>query len=675
MAARRETEGMDEPRVLDNARCTSLADYEARGGGEGLKAARRVEPEALVEELEASGLRGRGGAGFPTGLKWRTVASNASPSTATSVVVNAAEGEPGTFKDRAILRTNPYRTIEGALIAARVVNAREVVVATKASFSHEIARLTEAIAEINAAGWNEGVSIRVALGPSAYLFGEETALLEVLDGRPPFPRIAAPYREGVGAPGEAAEEQYAGVAGGAPALMDNVETLANVPMIVARGAQWFRSVGTAKSPGTIVCTISGDVPRHGVVEVPMGTTLREVLSIINSTDELGEAVTAVLPGASNAILPASFLDVPLTYEDAAAAGSALGSASFILFDASTDLVSVAHGVARFLSVESCGQCLPCKRDGMDLRDALDRVRVSQASDLDLLQIGKLVENIPTGSRCYLAQQQQNVVGSLLSRFPEALQAHLEGSPASPPVLIAPIVDLVAERFALDDTQLDKQPDWSHADEDSGTFPAARGHDVWQDLAMPTGVSEPELSGLAPRAEEIDRIGELEGMHRQVEDALSAVEQAPDDERQQRWGHFRTELALYTDVLGRVLYPMLRRVAEDEGETVVSVGEQFERDTIALIDGAGDGPSIAKVLQEVATHVRVWLVQHERRATELLVARMAPEDLEELDKALAEAREQSLVGVTPNENQGAAVPVRSDAAGRPSGPAAPGPSHA
>ena len=268
-------------RVLPAEPYRTLSDYLSAGGGAALEAARKVTPGVLIDEIDASGLRGRGGAGFPTGQKWRTVAGYASPVVSSTVVVNAAEGEPGTFKDRAILRANPYAVLEGALIAARAVGAASVIVATKARFSTEIARLRAAVDEIAEAGWCDEVKVTIVEGPSEYLYGEETALLEVLDGRPPFPRIAPPYRRGVdevvatdedveSGSGLSADVEMAGPDHetlAPPTLANNVETFANVPGIIAKGAAWFRSVGTAESPGTIVATITGAVQRDAVGEV------------------------------------------------------------------------------------------------------------------------------------------------------------------------------------------------------------------------------------------------------------------------------------------------------------------------------------------------------------------------------------------------------------------------
>ncbi len=271
-------------RVLPPSPFATLDDYLKAGGGRGLEAARQVEPVALIDEVEAAGLRGRGGAGFPTGVKWRTVAANRSTFEPTTVVVNAAEGEPGTLKDRTILRYNPYEVLEGAIIAALAVGATSVIIATKGHFRPEIERLRGAIAEVRAAGWLGDLAIEVFEGPEEYLYGEETALLEAVDGRPPFPRIAPPFRRGVDevveAPsdlgtdsGLSAHVEMAGPDGeeaAPPTLVDNVETLANVPKIIARGKDWFRTEGTEQSPGTIVATVTGSTSQSGVGEVHVG---------------------------------------------------------------------------------------------------------------------------------------------------------------------------------------------------------------------------------------------------------------------------------------------------------------------------------------------------------------------------------------------------------------------
>ncbi len=328
------------PRVLPSRPVDSIADYEAAGGGRGLDAAVRLGPSGVIDELAASGLRGRGGAGFPTGRKWATVASSESPVELTTVVVNAAEGEPGSFKDRAIVRADPYRVLEGALIAAFTVDADEVIVAVKETFSHEVERLRRAIEEIHGADWATDIELSVFAGPPEYLYGEETALLEAIDGRGPFPRVAPPYRHGAEELGadpapSAAQVEMASPApdtDAPPTLVNNAETMANVPGILAQGAEWFRSVGTEESPGTIVCTITGRTQRHGVAEVPMGTPLRDVIETIGGGPEPGRRLVAALSGVSNPLLPASRFDAPVSHEGMRSVGAGLGTGGFILAD-------------------------------------------------------------------------------------------------------------------------------------------------------------------------------------------------------------------------------------------------------------------------------------------------------------------------------------------------------
>jgi NADH-quinone oxidoreductase subunit F len=469
------------PRVLDAAPVRSLHEYHASQGGRGLQAARRVGPEGVVAELAAAGLRGRGGAGFPTATKWRAVLEHASTALATTVVVNAAEGEPGSFKDRTLLRTNPYRVLEGALIAAHVVGARQVIVALKRSFVAEIECLRSAIADITNAGWAAGVALSVVEGPEEYLFGEETALLEVLDGRPPFPRIAPPFRHGVVEVGDGAgSTATVSMAEGAatiapPTLVNNTETIANVPLILANGADWFRAVGTEESPGTIVCTVSGDTVRAGVGEVAVGTPVRDIIEAVGGGSRGRSDIAAVLSGVAHPLLPADLLETPATYEDLDAVGSGLGAAGFIVFDEDTDLVAVVQGVARFLGVESCGQCTPCKRDGLAIAELLASFCRSEGTDHAVEELGDRVNTVTDEARCFLAHQQQRVVGSLLRLFPDDLRSHLgaEAKPPVEPVAITPLKDIVDGRAVMDDRQPAKQPDWTYDETDSGRAPADR----------------------------------------------------------------------------------------------------------------------------------------------------------------------------------------------------------
>jgi NADH:ubiquinone oxidoreductase subunit F (NADH-binding) len=475
-------------RVLFPEPIRTLDEYIARRGGHGLEAARKVAPEVLVAELEASGLRGRGGAGFPTGTKWRTVLENSSPEVATTVVVNAAEGEPGTFKDRTILRNNPYTVLEGALIAAYAVDANDVIFGMKRTFTTEVARMREVIDEARRAGWLGDVEVTVFEGPSEYLYGEETALLETIDGRYPLPRINPPFRRGVvevvetdadaaSGSGLSAHIEMAGPDGdelAPPALVDNVETLANVPRIIARGAAWFRTEGTEKSPGTIVCTVTGSVQRPGVGEVVMGTPLRDVIDAVGGGPRHGHTIRAVLSGVANGFIPADKLDTPVSYEAMQEIGSGLGSAGFMVFDDSDDVVAVTAGVSRFLAVESCGQCIPCKQDGLTLSDALARLSRGEPRSNDLDVVIKRSGTVGDRARCYLGTQHQAVVSSLVERFPGDLEAHARRrAPGVEPTLIAELVDLADGRAVVDPRFPEKQPDWTYDDDYSGTVPVDR----------------------------------------------------------------------------------------------------------------------------------------------------------------------------------------------------------
>lgn len=476
-------------RVLPTQPITDLAEYRERlQGGRALEVARKVEAAAVIDELDAAGLRGRGGAGFPTGRKWRTVLDSRSDVVGTTVVVNGAEGEPGTFKDRALLRANPYGVLEGALVAALVVGADTVVVALKATFTEELARVRAALAEMADAGWTDGLTVDVFEGPSEYLYGEETALLEAIAGRPPFPRIAPPYRRGVDEVITEPEEltsdsgQSAGVEMATeeegnvvpPTLVDNVETLANVPLLVLKGSEWFRSVGTMESPGTIICTITGRVAHPGVAEVALGTTLREAITEVGGGVREGHEVRAVLPGVSNALLPADALDTPLTYEAMAAAGSGLGSAGYIVLDDTDDLVAVAAGASRFLAIESCGQCTPCKDDGLEIARALERIAASQADTHDLEEVLERAGRVTDGARCNLAAQQQAVAVSITRIGSRDIAAHVEGDarPAGR-FLVAELTALDDRGATIDGRHVGKQPDWTYGDLDSGQTPADR----------------------------------------------------------------------------------------------------------------------------------------------------------------------------------------------------------
>ncbi len=266
---------------------------------------------------------------------------------------------------------------------------------------------------MEAAGWVDRGVLSVFQGPREYLYGEETALLEAVAGRPPFPRIAPPWRRGAtdvvvdvedaaSESGLAAPVLMAGATEAPPALINNVETIANVPAIIANGPDWFRSLGTEQSPGTIVCTVSGSTQRAGVAEIPMGTPVRVAIETIGGGVEVGRRVAAVLMGVANAVLTGDQLDTPLTYEAMRDAGSGLGSAGMIVLADDVDLLAAAAGVARFLAIESCGQCTPCKQDGLALASRLTEMGAGNVDPDDAATVADLLATVADGARCALA---------------------------------------------------------------------------------------------------------------------------------------------------------------------------------------------------------------------------------------------------------------------------------
>jgi NADH-quinone oxidoreductase subunit F len=457
-------------RVLHPTAVSTLDAYRAVGGLRGLSVALATEPAEIAAIVSDAGLRGRGGAGYPAGRKWATVARNTMPGGPSMVVVNGAEGEPGTFKDRSILRRNPYRVIEGAFIAARAVHADRVIIALKRSFTVEVARTRGALTEMRAANvLPASIACSVFEGPDEYLFGEETALLETIDGRGPFPRVVPPYRQGL-----LGADPWRPVRA-APALVNNVETIANVPKIVARGAAWFRRIGTPESPGTAVVTVTGDVRHAGVGEVRMGTPLRHVLASIGGGPVGDASVKAVLSGVANPVLLGDQLDVPVSHEGMARIGCGLGAAGFLVYVEPTDMVAVAAGVARFLSTESCGQCTPCKLDGMTLADLLERVARSQATRFDLDVIERRLATVGDNARCALGGQQQAVLTSIFTHFRHEFDAHIDGrAHAAEPIVIAELLDVAEGTACIDERHRHKQSDWSYG-RFSGATPAELRH--------------------------------------------------------------------------------------------------------------------------------------------------------------------------------------------------------
>lgn len=456
------------PFLLSDPPVTSLDQYLEQGGGKGLIRAREIGPEATIDEISRSGLRGRGGGGFPTGVKW---ASTRSIPGRHYAVCNAAEGEPATFKDRALMRANPYQCVEGLAIAALCMGAPDAYLGTKAKFEVERLSLEHAIQEMDAAGLLEGVTVIIAAGPDEYLFGEEKALLEVIEGHDPMPRLMPPFQHGLFATGpQLGWEAHAPEPGrlaspeSNPTLVNNLETLANVPHILTRGADWFQQTGSEGSAGTLVCTVVGDVGHAGVYEMEMGSPLSELLELAGGPRP-GHQFKAAFSGVANAVIHASDFDTPLTYEAMKAIGSGLGAGGFAVYDDSACMVAVAHEYSRFLSVESCGQCPPCKMGSAEITALLAKIEAGTGVDPDVETLGRRLRIVTDSNRCYLGTEEQLVVSSILQTFPEEVATHLEGwcefpARALPIPKLNDIVDGVAvydERHAL------KRPDWTYAD--------------------------------------------------------------------------------------------------------------------------------------------------------------------------------------------------------------------
>jgi NADH-quinone oxidoreductase subunit F len=438
--------------ILPEQPIPSFDAYLDAGGGQGLKRALDMDPADVVVEVSRSGLRGRGGAGFPTGRKWASVREAAGDGDL-HLVCNAAEGEPGTFKDRTLMVRDPYRLVEGLLIAAHATQARSATIATKARYTTELARLREAVEGARAAGWRGAEHLQVVEGPDEYLFGEETALLEVVEGKLPLPRTLPPYIRGLG--GSTWQSN--------PTVVNNVETLMHAAGILASGAAAFRSVGTEEAPGTMVFTVVGDVEQPGVYELPLGTPLRTLVEDIAGARD----PKAIYSGVSNAVITADLLDLPMDFDSFAEAGTGLGSAGFVVYGAHRCMVQVATMLARFLAVESCGQCPPCKLGSAAIFEHLDRLVEGEGTVADVEAIRQRVVSVTDARRCYLPVGTQLTIGSALEAFPEEFRARVGvRCPDEVRVGVPKIADIDHRTGAVtfDPEYLRKRGDWSYAGE-------------------------------------------------------------------------------------------------------------------------------------------------------------------------------------------------------------------
>ena len=412
--------------LLPDKSYSNLAEYQQEAGN-ALAKARVMSPLQILNELKASMLRGRGGAGFPTGDKWQTLYND--PSKQKFVVVNGAEGEPGTFKDRMVLRKNPYAMIEGALIAAHVLKTSEIYICIKGTFHFEIQRVYEAIADFRKQGLIEGINIYLVAGPEDYLFGEEKAMLNVIEGIGPLPREAhyPPYIIGLFSTPQSSN----------PALVNNVETFARVPQILLRGAASFTSLGTEETKGPFICTVSGDVQQEGIFEVEAGITLRELLYNYAQGPREGHEFKVILNGVSSKVITADQLDVPLDYTEMARIGSWLGSCSFIVYDDERSAVRITQEVARFLYDESCNQCPPCK-GGLGVAFTHLNAIFTEEQDSSLIQrILNGAKSAPRENRCYLPVQGSIIIPSLVDTFRNEFEDLLGNKGSVPSKVVLP----------------------------------------------------------------------------------------------------------------------------------------------------------------------------------------------------------------------------------------------
>ncbi|HSJ43180.1 MAG TPA: NADH-ubiquinone oxidoreductase-F iron-sulfur binding region domain-containing protein [Euzebyales bacterium] len=437
-------------RVLPATPYDSLHDYIVDGGGDGLATALELMPDDVIDIVAASGLRGRGGAGFPTGTKWRSVADAASEAGECHIVCNAAEGEPATAKDRALLARNPYAVIEGLAIGMHAIGARGAYVGVKRRFTHEVERLISARDAAVDAEWPGAERIRIVTGPDEYLFGEESAMLEVIEGKLPLPRILPPYQTGL----------FATMAEPNPTAVNNVETLSHVARILRDGADWFREVGTTESPGTMVFTIVGDVARPGVYELPLGTPARElIVDVAGATD-----ILAIYAGTSNTVVTPDVLDLPMDFDSFAEAGAGLGSAGFAVYDTSRDIVQVCAALARFLAIESCGQCLACKLGTAEISERLDALVRGDGTSTDIAEIRRRTDTVTDLNRCYLPVGAALLVRSTLDVFVDEFEAHV--GRATDPAVAVPVpkisaIDTATGEVTFDPTYHRKRSDWSY----------------------------------------------------------------------------------------------------------------------------------------------------------------------------------------------------------------------
>jgi bidirectional [NiFe] hydrogenase diaphorase subunit len=398
-----------------------IEDYIAHDGYAALVSAiTEMTPQDVVQQVVESGLRGRGGAGYPTGLKWSTVAKTGEQQK--YVICNADEGDPGAFMDRAVLESDPHRVLEGMAIAAFATGAQRGYIYVRAEYPLAVKNLKTAIRQAerlsllgnNISGTRFSFHVDVRLGAGAFVCGEETALIASIEGKRGTPRPRPPYpaQEGLW---------------GCPTLINNVETFANIAPIIRNGAAWFAGIGTAKSKGTKVFALAGRVANTGLIEVPMGISLREIIYEIGGGIPEGRRYKAVQTGGpSGGCIPEQHLDSPVDYESLAKIGSIMGSGGMIVMDEMSCMVDVARYFMEFCMTESCGKCIPCRAGTQQMYGVLEKITRGEATPGDLAMLEELCELVRTASLCGLGQSAPNPVLTTLQYFGDEYRAHIEG---------------------------------------------------------------------------------------------------------------------------------------------------------------------------------------------------------------------------------------------------------
>ena len=395
-----------------------ITEYIGRGGYEGLgKVLTEWTPQQVIDEILKSGLRGRGGAGFPTGKKWQFTAVNQGPK---YIICNADEGDPGAFMDRAVLEGDPHSVIEAMEIAGYAIGANQGYVYVRAEYPLAVERLENAIKQSyeygllgkNIFGTDFSFDLEVRLGAGAFVCGEETALMASIEGERGMPRNKPPFPANCGLWKR-------------PTVINNVETLANVPVIITKGADWFNKIGTEKSKGTKVFALGGKINNTGLVEIPMGTTLREVIYDIGGGIPKGKKFKAVQTGGpSGGCLTEKHLDTPIDYDNLVAAGSMMGSGGMIVMDEDNCMVDVARFFLDFTVDESCGKCTPCREGTKRMLEILNKICDGKGTMEDLEQLRDLAETIKDSALCGLGQTAPNPVLSTLNNFWDEYVAHV-----------------------------------------------------------------------------------------------------------------------------------------------------------------------------------------------------------------------------------------------------------